>query len=477
MLREAAKELHDVLLKRRLVARFRASGQPDPRTVRIASKFFEDRYAKLLVAMSYSEALQTLGVPASATPDEIAKAYKRKAIENHPDRGGDPKKMVEINVAKDILDGKQRPTGPSKPSGGGAADWVRDWYKNSPGGAGGNYSPPREKTPPREPDVTIEGQSFADALSSSGIPANVEWKFVSIPEWSYPNSSHPGHRVWTLYGQTDQKHIFLAFKERGESAGGVWIDGKFTKIMQDWQSSMIDVPISQNVAKIAPKHLKNVGTAWADDATPKPPRKFVAWPGGKPTEAILHKIPRSGGAALKDILMGTGLLSDDDPSVAGRKSVVEVFTKSSKERYERAKKWKAEGKIKYLNAAYQYDFFVRVNGKTEKLDDDTIAKMERVFIPWVMDWEVSEGAPKNLTRMRGGRFKHGPAEAIRELANCLTGEPSWLHIAMEKAAEEWEEPTKTAQLLNLRQGYTLFEAAKIAGLTPYELFREIHGEP
>lgn len=479
MLREAAKEFQDALLKRRIAARFTegpANPGPGPKTVRIASRFFEERYAKRLMAMSLAEAKEILGFPPASMPtaDEISKAYKRKAIENHPDRGGDPKKMVDINVAKDILDGKQRPTGPS---GGGAADWVRDWYRNSPGGAGGGYSPPREKAKPREPEQTIPGESFADAMSSSGVPANVEWKFVSIPEWSYPNSSHPGHRVWTLYGQTDQKHIFLALKERGESAGGVWIDGKFTKIMQDWQSSMVDVPISQNVAKIAPKHLKSVGTAWADDATPKPPRKFVAWPGGKPTEATLHKIPRSGGAALKDILMGTGLLSDDDPSVAGRKSVVEVFTKSSKERYERAKKLKAEGKIKYLNATHQYDFFVRVNGKTEKLDDDTITKMERVFIPWVMNWEITEGAPKNLTRMRGGRLKHGPAEAIRELANCLTGEPSWLHIAMEKAAEEWEEPTKTAQLLNLRQGYTLFEAAKIVGMTPFELFREIHGEP
>lgn len=476
MLRDAAKELHDVLLKRRLVARFRASGQPDPRTVRIASKFFEDRYAKLLVAMSYSEALQTLGVPASATPDEIAKAYKRKAIENHPDRGGDPKKMVEINVAKDILDGKQRPTGPSKPSGGGAADWVRDWYKNSPGGAGGNYSPPREKTPPREPDVTIEGQSFADAMSSSGIPANVEWKFVSIPEWYWETTSHPGHRVWTLFGQTDQKHVFLALKERGESSGGIYIDGKFTKIMKDWKSSEVDVAISQNIAKIAPKYLKMTGTAWTD-AQPKAPRKYIAWPGGKPTEAILHKIPRSGGAALKDILMGTGLLSDEDPSVAGRKSVVEVFTKMNRERLAKYKKLLAEKKIKYVSNACGYDFFVRVNGKTEKLEDETIEKMERSFIPLAMNWEVSEGAPKNITRLRGGSFKHNAASALMELVNCLTGEPSWLHIALEKAAEEWEEPTKTAQLMSIRQGYTLLEAAKVAGMTPFDLFCALHGSP
>lgn len=446
---------NDIRIIRNLVARSQTTG-------RVASRFFEERYARLLLAMSLQEAKAILGFPpgAAPTPEEISKAYKRKAIENHPDRGGTHEKMVEVNVAKDVLEGKSRATWTPEPA-------------------------PRRERPkpaPVEYGATLKGASFDEAYGSAGIPASVEWKFISIPEWYWPSSNHPGHRVWCLYGQNEQKHVFLAFKERGESAGGVWLDdqgkqappgtGKFTKIEQDWQSSLIEIPIAQNVAKIAPKYLKEVGTSWADGAKPKPPKKFVAWPGGKPTDTIIGKIPRSGGASLKDILVGTGLLSDEDPEVAGRKSVVEIFTKSSKERYERAKKLKAEGKLKQINAAHQYDFFVRVNGKTEKLDDDTITKMERVFIPWVMSWEVTEGAPKNLTRMRGGRFKHGPAEAIRELANCLTGEPSWLHIAMEKAAEEYEDPVKTA-MLALRDGYTLFEGARIAGMTPYDFFREV----
>lgn len=446
---------NDIRIIRNLVARSQTTG-------RVASRFFEERYARLLLAMSLQEAKAILGFPpgAAPTPEEISKAYKRKAIENHPDRGGTHEKMVEVNVAKDVLEGKSRATWTPEPA-------------------------PRRERPkpaPVEYGATLKGASFDEAYGSAGIPASVEWKFISIPEWYWPSSNSPGHRVWCLYGQNEHKHVFLAFKERGESAGGVWLDdqgkqappgtGKFTKIEQDWQSSLIEIPIAQNVAKIAPKYLKEVGTAWADGAKPKPPKKFVAWPGGKPTDTIIGKIPRSGGASLKDILVGTGLLSDEDPEVAGRKSVVEIFTKYSKERYERAKKLKAEGKKKMVSNADQYDFFVRVNGKTEKLDDDTITKMERSFIPWVLHWEISEGAPKNLTRMRGGRLKYGPAEAIRELANCLTGEPSWLHIAMEKAAEEYEDPVKTA-MLALRDGYTLFEGARIAGMTPYDFFREV----
>ena len=69
-----------------------------------------DRYAALLrLAMSMDEARETLGFPAgySPSPDEINKAYRRKAIENHPDRGGSHAKMVEVNIAKEILEGKR----------------------------------------------------------------------------------------------------------------------------------------------------------------------------------------------------------------------------------------------------------------------------------------------------------------------------------------------------------------------------------
>ncbi len=382
---------------------------------RIASRYL---YAKLFLAMSLQEAKTILGFPPQSSPtaDEITKAYRRKAIENHPDRGGSHEKMVEVNVAKDILDGKSRATFRPEPP------------------------PPRPKPPPpKEPDEVLAGQSFEDAMGNSGVPAGVEWKFISIPEWYWEKSFYPSHRIWVLYGQTDEKHVFLALKQRGESSGTVPTDKGNTKIMKDWQSSEIDVPISQNIAKIAAKYIKLLADGWTDVPKMPTPKKYIAWSGGKPTEVLVEKTPRSGGAALKDILAGTGLLNDDDPTITGRKSVVEVFTKYSSERYARSKKLKAEGKISHLNNAHQYDFFVRVNGKTEQLEDETIEKMVRVFLPFVLSWEISEGAPKNLTRMRGGRLKHGPKEAIAELLKCLTGEPAWLKEALKKAVAEYPE--------------------------------------
>jgi hypothetical protein len=44
-----------------------------------------------------------LGLPPTATPDEVAATYRRLAKEWHPDRGGGDERMAEINAAYDLL--------------------------------------------------------------------------------------------------------------------------------------------------------------------------------------------------------------------------------------------------------------------------------------------------------------------------------------------------------------------------------------
>lgn len=45
-----------------------------------------------------------LGVGLSATWDEIRKAYRKKALEHHPDRGGSEEEMKRVNAAFTILE-------------------------------------------------------------------------------------------------------------------------------------------------------------------------------------------------------------------------------------------------------------------------------------------------------------------------------------------------------------------------------------
>jgi molecular chaperone DnaJ len=53
--------------------------------------------------MAKRDYYEVLGVNKDASPDEIKKAYRRAAIEHHPDRGGNEEKFKEINEAYEVL--------------------------------------------------------------------------------------------------------------------------------------------------------------------------------------------------------------------------------------------------------------------------------------------------------------------------------------------------------------------------------------
>ena len=51
---------------------------------------------------------QTLGVERSASQDEIKRAFRKLAMQHHPDRGGDETRFKEIQAAYDVLGDAQR---------------------------------------------------------------------------------------------------------------------------------------------------------------------------------------------------------------------------------------------------------------------------------------------------------------------------------------------------------------------------------
>ena len=78
--------------------------------------------------MSVESFYDILGVAENATNDEIKKAYKKKAIEHHPDKGGDEEVFKKISQAYDTLgdENKRR---------------SYDNQKNNPFSQGGGFNP------------------------------------------------------------------------------------------------------------------------------------------------------------------------------------------------------------------------------------------------------------------------------------------------------------------------------------------------
>jgi molecular chaperone DnaJ len=58
--------------------------------------------------MTKRDYYEVLGIGKDASPDEVKKAFRKKAIEHHPDRGGDEVKFKEANEAYEVLSNPEK---------------------------------------------------------------------------------------------------------------------------------------------------------------------------------------------------------------------------------------------------------------------------------------------------------------------------------------------------------------------------------
>jgi len=88
---------------------------------------------------------QILGIPKTASQEEIKRAYYALAHKYHPDKGGDMEKMKEINEAYQVLSDKEKRaqydrfgTAEGQPGAGGQG-WDFNWTWGQPGSSGAGF--------------------------------------------------------------------------------------------------------------------------------------------------------------------------------------------------------------------------------------------------------------------------------------------------------------------------------------------------
>mmetsp|Transcript_46596 Transcript_46596/g.63255 ORF Transcript_46596/g.63255 Transcript_46596/m.63255 type:complete len:163 (-) Transcript_46596:818-1306(-) len=90
-----------------------------------------------------SKLYEILGVEKTASYDEVKKAYRKKAMKEHPDRGGDKDKFQEIQGAYEVLSDKEKRDVYDKygadglKEGGGGGHNMEDLFGGIFGGMGG----------------------------------------------------------------------------------------------------------------------------------------------------------------------------------------------------------------------------------------------------------------------------------------------------------------------------------------------------
>ena len=363
-----------------------------------------ERYAFLMLSMSMTEAKTLLGFDSQDAPSksEVNRAWKRRIFEKHPDRGGDQSEAVELNVARDILDGKARPT-----------------YER---GAPSAPTQTRYEKPKRT------GLSFEQAESKAGVPSGVTWLFVTDRQkgsgWSGDESSK-SENSWVAYGKKGNKQYFVGMKHLYQEdfyIGGTENTDTWTMKVQDYSDEAKSTNPSWVYGKVV-KVLKLAGHEGRFNS------KVVDAEGWR----FVERMPKGHTTSIKHWLVNSGQVSGDDASVAGRKQVVEMHAEST---FSETPGYYPEAPARWntWDGGYHGDYWkvsLRINGKEHDMSANDFLKFSKLKIGGkqamnaIFGRYAHQGGKKNLTRIRAGKallkwmsenFKDMPDAALASLA-------------------------------------------------------------
>jgi molecular chaperone DnaJ len=168
--------------------------------------------------MAKRDYYEVLGVGKNASADELKKAFRRSAVEHHPDRGGDEAKFKEINEAYEVLkDGEKRKRydqfGHAGVGGGAAGNpfggaygqgqninfdfgdlGLGDIFSSFFGGAGGGQQGQPRQARGRDVEAGVE-ISFEEAVFGTEVDLNL--KLDDNCEHCKGTTVEPGHELKT----------------------------------------------------------------------------------------------------------------------------------------------------------------------------------------------------------------------------------------------------------------------------------------
>ncbi len=379
-----------------------------------------DHYAFLLFAMSMEDARALLGFPPGSHPsdDEVRKAQRRVSLSNHPDRGGDPAKMVEINAAADLLLGKQPPTYDRRP--GAPDDTAGPGY-----GAGVPHGYKRDERKPVE--VT-----FQDAATDAHVPSDVEWVFITDTQRGTSYSSDEFQRsdyALVAYGRTSSKHVFVGMHYAGYQEN--YIGGAPPSSV--WNMKVVGYPIQGDEGNQPAWLYGNVvKTLRACGSEAKFNSKVIDATGW----AFGEKFPRGSSMSIKHLLVSIGAVADDDPRVQNRKHVIEIEYRRP---YGDSKNEPGIYEIEHGSGSYSFKEHegvnIVINTKKFQLDEADITKLVKTrlggkrLLDAIFGERYYDGSKKNVSRMRDGK------KLLAWMAENLTSLPQAARDVLGKAAQ------------------------------------------